>query len=633
MKIKRYQAGGIVYTPFFRDSVIQQESQSSGTSQTKEDKEDQLIQKEIINVLKENGLPNDVDYFLSKADAFLKKSQNLGSLFSTGKSTSYDMSDLVRLQSLANRVKHNSNLYTKASDQIVKEGSGSEAAITNTGNLYVVSEDEGVQTISLGTYHKSPDKYRVLTNSELIQLREEQPELAYNGTILTDLSNTVGMKSIVDYVKATIGSFGTNKASNQFDRYTSKQKGQIERGFEQLLGFDAPDGIYKVTGSTTESDQGYSDEKSLDAAINYLYRTLPGNMKNVLKANAAAEGLDPSNPRDVQSLLAMAVVEHTSHSRETKQSLDYDSTASKGAGSKSSNSGQVALPFGPSVQRNMGEIRDNGWVLPGGNVKFNLPTYWYDIRTLDNKATPGLTNALDSYQNLRDHGIVDTRGEVTFGGIPIDQITSQGNEIVVDNSKGMGVAYLPVDINGNIDMQMFSIMTQIQEQIIDDRITDPTKIQEIWESNGFQYDPERKVGIPYGQTLKRFAMQSAYTSTKGQIDRKTLKSDPMLQKIEDDIYGNIVSSYNLDSNNKQKIDDTRWWGTAFQGLLLIPLNDNENSSNVAGGIAYTNKPDADLVKAKQDAARHAGAYNSSTGTYDRVIRGMSSNGITSNSLD
>lgn len=558
MKIKRYQAGGIAYTPFFRDSVIQQESQSSTGSMPKETKEEQLIQKEIINVLKENGLPNDVDYFLSKADSFLKKSQNLGSLFGTGKNASYDMSDLIRLQSLANRTRYNNELHAQASKQIIDEGSGSEVAITNTGNLYVVDDEEGVKTITLGTYHKSPDKYRVLTNSELIQLREQQPELAYNGTILADLSNTVGMKSIVDYVRSTIGSFGTNKSSNQFDRYTSKQKGQIERGFEQLLGFDSPNGVYKVTGSTTESDQGYSDEKSLNAAINYLYRTLPGNMKNVLRANAAAEGLDPNSTKDVQSLLAMAVVEHTSHSRETKQTLDYDSTASKGGSSKSSNSGQVALPFGPSVQRNMGEIRDNGWVLPGGNVKFNLPTYWYDIRTLDNKATPGLTNALDSYQNLRDHGIVDTRGEVTFGGIPIDQITSQGNEIVVDNSKGMGVAYLPIDINGNVDMQMFSIMTQIQEQIINDRITDPVKIQEIWESNGFQYDPEKKVGIPYGQTLKRFALQSAYTSTKGQIDRKALKSDPMLQKIEGDIYDNIVSSYNLDSNNKQKIDDTGW---------------------------------------------------------------------------
>lgn len=140
------------------------------------------------------------------------------------------------------------------------------------------------------------------------------------------------MESIVDYVKSTIGAFGTNKSSNQFDRYTSKQKDQIEKGFEQLLGFDSPDGIYKVTESTNTSDQGYNDDKSLEAAVNYLYRTLPRNMKNVLRANATAEGLNPNDPKDVQNLLKIAVIEHTDHTREIKQQLDYDSTASSASG-------------------------------------------------------------------------------------------------------------------------------------------------------------------------------------------------------------------------------------------------------------------------------------------------------------
>jgi hypothetical protein len=332
MKIKRYQTGGIYYTPFFRDSINQQESQGIVNTTSRKDKEDNLVQKEIINVLKENGLPNDVDYFLSKADTFLKKSQNIGSLFNTSQNITYDMSDLIRLQSLANRIKHNNVLYEQASNQIIDEGSGSEAAITNTGDLYVVDEDKEIKTITTDTYYNNREKYRVLTNSELIRLREEQPELAFNGSILTDLSNTVGMKSIVDYVKSTIGSFGTNKSSNKFDRYTSKQKAAIEKGFEQLLGFDSPDGVYKVSSNISKDDQGYNDPESLKIAVNYLYRTLPNNMKNILRANAAAEGLNPGNIEDVQSLLTMAVVEHTNHTNEVEQSLDYDSSASKQSG-------------------------------------------------------------------------------------------------------------------------------------------------------------------------------------------------------------------------------------------------------------------------------------------------------------
>ena len=106
MRIKRYQNGGISYTPFFRDAAEPTQA-ATQTSKTSENKEEQLIQKEIINVLKENGLPNDVDYFLDRANSFLRKSQNLGELFVSGQSNQYDMSDLIRLQSLANRIKHN----------------------------------------------------------------------------------------------------------------------------------------------------------------------------------------------------------------------------------------------------------------------------------------------------------------------------------------------------------------------------------------------------------------------------------------------------------------------------------------------------------------------------------------------
>ena len=132
MKIKRYQNGGISYTPFFRDAA-EPTQVATQTSKTSENKEEQLIQKEIINVLKENGLPNDVDYFLDRANSFLRKSQNLGELFVSGQSNQYDMSDLIRLQSLANRIKHNNELHETASEQIIKEGSGSEVAISNEG--------------------------------------------------------------------------------------------------------------------------------------------------------------------------------------------------------------------------------------------------------------------------------------------------------------------------------------------------------------------------------------------------------------------------------------------------------------------------------------------------------------------
>lgn len=318
--------GGISYTPFLRGASPTQPLPTATKPKSGEAKEEQLIQKEIINVLKENGLPNDVDYFLSKANTFLTGVKN----FDISGGSSYDLSDLIRLQSLANRIKHNNQLHKDASKQIIDEGSGSEVAITNTGQLYV-TDGQNIQTISAGDFHSTPDEYRILTNSELIRLREESPELAYNGNILNDLKNTVGIKSIVDYVKTTISQFGTHKSSQELDRYTVKQQGMIEHGFEQLLGF-ASEGVYKVTDKAEMSHQGYTDEESLSAAVNYLYKTLPNNMKNVLRANTAAEGLNPNNIKDVQKLLTAAVLEHTDHSSSVKQEVDFDSSMTKAAG-------------------------------------------------------------------------------------------------------------------------------------------------------------------------------------------------------------------------------------------------------------------------------------------------------------
>lgn len=627
MKIKKYQIGGIYYTPFFRDSISSQESQHVGNNSSTNNNEN-LIQKEIINTLKENGLPNDVDYFLSKANTFLRKSQNL--VFNTTED-SYDLSDLIRIQSLANRIKHNNNLYEKAREQIISENSGSEIAITNTGGMYVLDEN-GIKTISANTYYKNPEKYQILTNSELIKLRANQPELAYNSTILTDLSNTVGMKSIVEYVKDTISSFGTNKSSSKYDRYTIKQKGQIEKGFEQLLGFDSPDGVYKGTISQSVEDQGYSDEKSLNAAINYLYSTLPENMKHSLRANTAAEGLDPNDINNVRRLLTSAITEHTDHSVNSSTSLDYGKTASEAKGTRSSTSGTpVQIPFGAFVQRNMGDVRSSKMIFSDSSLNFNIPSYYYNNRDIEGKSLPDVITASDADRNLRDHGIRDPYNKAYFGGIPLTEMAIDGQNIIVNNEKGLVISYLPVDSNGNLDITVMKIMSNIQNQIEQNHITDETQIQKIWEDNGFQYDASKKVGVIPGMQLKRFAIQQAYTTSNGSIENKVLKNDEFVDQVDDNLIEDLIGIYNNDpgNKNKQKLDiDAGWFGSSYQGLLFIPLSNNENEANMAGGLAYTPKSDADMVKANQDFARQNGAYDINTGIYNRNL-----NGTTASSLD
>lgn len=113
-----YQSGGVVsYTPFIPNSGTASTSSSGSTE--KQDKITGTLQKEIVDVLKENGIQSDVDTFLSQANAFLNKSQHLSSMsLFGGQSDDYSMTDLVQVLSMANRVKQNKAYYDTAADRL-----------------------------------------------------------------------------------------------------------------------------------------------------------------------------------------------------------------------------------------------------------------------------------------------------------------------------------------------------------------------------------------------------------------------------------------------------------------------------------------------------------------------------------
>jgi hypothetical protein len=109
MKIKSYQVGGVVYTPFVPNQAQTTTGTSSATSSKSSSSEDGKltgIKKEIVEILQSNGIPSDVEKFLAKADSFLSNSTSLSnmSLFG-GTDDDYDLSDLVKIQKMANDVK------------------------------------------------------------------------------------------------------------------------------------------------------------------------------------------------------------------------------------------------------------------------------------------------------------------------------------------------------------------------------------------------------------------------------------------------------------------------------------------------------------------------------------------------
>lgn len=411
MKIIRYQSGGIYYTPFFGDEA--QTSKSSSSSSSSEDKEEQMIKKEIISILKENGLQNDVDYFLSKARQLLNNSMNLG----FGDS-SYDMGDITRLVSLANRTRRNFESYTNARDQIIKQGAGSDLAISNRGGLYVLDSEGELKTISPDSYYKNSNKYRPLTNTDLMQLRENDSNLAFNSSVLSDMSNAVGMQTIVDYIKSTINAFGTSKETKTGVRFTEKTRGKIEEGFQQILSGVSPDGIYKYSIKQSTEHQGYNDNtnEGLLEAVTYLYNTLAPNMKNVLRANCAAKGMDPNKAENVHSLLIMAIQEHTNHGVTIDEDIAYDATATKNGNTNNGNSKMEELTreqmgaFGTTISPSKVTIHTSD-----GSTGFTIDSQSYGKSEDRNKDIIGRARLIDVLRRDRMLGHQVDSSSITFG--------------------------------------------------------------------------------------------------------------------------------------------------------------------------------------------------------------------------
>ena len=391
---RKYQVGGIAYTPYLATqpgSAQETTTTSSGTSGSSDkDKADKVIKKEIIKLLNENGIPSDVNTLLVKANEFLQKSSALsGSALFGGTDDDYDLTDLIKVQQMVNDVKYNNELKKLADAQIKAEGAGSEIAIDDTGRVYVQTGDGNIKRITPGELSKNRDKYNPLTNNQLLYLREHDGGLAFETSILNDLKDTVGMQSISKYLKDIINAFGEKSQTG----YTTKEK-PIAEGLQALMA-NGPDGYYKATNSSTVPKSQYI------AALDYLYNTLNPNAKNLLKAKAAADGGDPNKTSDVYRV----IIEALELFPKQKVSVDFDESATK---------------YDPETSGKKGG---------SGKDQLTTNTYLYRVASLDGPRKQVMLAPKGS--KIADTGLMVTQG-ITNGAVVDDKMQRLGNMSVAE---------------------------------------------------------------------------------------------------------------------------------------------------------------------------------------------------------
>lgn len=597
MKIQKYQYGAS-YTPISRE-VMGQSQGEPATSPSSEKKDDKLIEQEIIKVLGENGISTDVDYFLSQAQSFLQDSTNIFS----GKKTN-TMSQLIRLRSLANRLQHNNALYKNATDRIKVENTGSDVAISNDGNLYVY-DGESVKKVTPTDYSKNPEEYQVLTNAELIHLRERDPNLKFDESILHDLSNSIGMKTIMDQVIGTIKKFGTTSQKG----YTIKAGGQVQRGLEALMSLD---GLYEVESSDSKAAQ------DINAAIIYLYKNLNNNAKHVLRATTAAEGLNPENMEDITSILKAALFEHTDTSRKVGYVKDPLGKGSKSGSGEGSGPGDKE-GYGQSLISGFGASRTRRVRTRDGIADFTVEVKHNPLRDKDNEIVTGIATLDEVFNDLAKNGVAMDRDKLYFGGMYNAKGTNgsvvgdsqdtlyidpnKAREVLVDASDGVETIDVPVDYNGKPDFGAINRYQMAVDEISKNKVTDPREIFEIYKKYALDNNLDQDGNLMTGRFLAVHAKMSedegavaGYSSDNPTIDRLTGQGR---DKFMNDVN---YANQGREKKNKVKINYGWIWNRGIlSGTVFIPLYVNQASQAVSDERARTDKRTGSEYQMMQEA--------------------------------
>lgn len=574
--IEKKQSGGIIYTPFVPSyNTSEAESSSSNSSSSDEGKIGD-IQKEILDVLQENGLPSDVDTFMKSANRFLRKAEITGE---------WSMADFTRIQSLANRVAHNKTLYDAATQHLTETGNWNEVALNDKGQMYVINKDSKVITIDPGEYYKNRNQYQALTNNDILEFRSNASP--FDSSVLNSLSGSIGLDDILDYAKGIALDFGTRSISG----YTNSDIAKMDEALNRLIN-NGPKGYYKYK-EESQNGGGVTVE-----AVQYLYNSLPNNMKQLLRAKTAAEGQDPNV--HYADLLAQILSNHLDYD----VSVDYDSAATSAAkGTSGSGSGGVSDTYLRKVSTFSNVKRDNINLVPNYNSPIDqgmMTVSAYKLGPITDRLTDNIDtdkfslNYLISKAEFIKSGNTDM---ISMGGRVLSP--AEFNKVMINNSAQVNGVVLPykVDANGRYipDFDKVEAFNAWNKEIQNNPNITEMEAEDLANQVGLSGND-----VEYDHQTKSFKLRNTmqFYAVSGYINSEVIDIDDNMKRwlyhmtrqegkqLKDEYDNLLVYRTTTPSKNDRKIGSLGFMGKTkdgnansfYEGMIFIPITNPELGS-------------------------------------------------------
>lgn len=579
-KKRKYQAGGglpfVGFTPVFATS----ETGTPKVADTKKSKEADLTTKDILELLKDmDGLPVDESLIVSALQNFHMNKQDdpLGIMSSSDLASQY-LSIIHKIKT----AKFNKDEYNNAFNQLKGNGGLSELAVTSEGML-IGSNGEGEfeyftpEEAAKGSHMEKG--YQLLTNSNLLYLRANSTDAAFNHKLITVAQNGVGMETINKLIFDSIANLGNSVYSEE--GYTKTKQGELLGGLEDFYkaaqasggAFDGTvNDLYKYKFLTkTQAEQAKK-------AMQYIYNTLPSNAKALLKVKS-----------DGSETGALKLIETLITSKETNQH-QFDLDLVGGKSHKSTNSTtkdnsdlETSLPL--NVLKNIGGVDSYLDIDRGDGIHMSVRGTQFNLIKTPNGEPISDTSISSMLQESGLQSIVKDMRNIQFGD---QKLTPEALSFITYNNTGVTRANLPIKPDGSVNLDLLETYEQAEKDIDLSGDKSPENVKAIYEKYGIT--SLLNADGTYNQSkFAPFMVTEGYTTDAlsgikesdfvVEYQGNTDAAVALMQKSLAVGTGKNITTPDVDTFSwYNPADWFGWTDRIFKGVLYIPITNNVNTA-------------------------------------------------------
>ena len=522
--IFKFQQGGSAIPPLVSyQPIIITNSGASGTTSTvgsskSSEESSDLTDKDLLKMLKDlDGLPNDMQALTKVLQNFYIDQQ-----YSPSPNTTNIASRYLQALQMMRTANFNRKQYDNAFNIVSNNGGINELAINEKGQLICVNKDGDFKYLKPEQLAQTSD-YQPVTNSELLRLRAYNPELAGDNRILGVVANGIGIDSVIKYIKDSISNLGTTDISQQ--GYISTQQGQIITGIQTLtkaIQTASQNGI-KFDGTTQDLYQykiiNKTQKEQADAALKYIYTTLPENAKTLLKTRT-----DSGTDQDAQKLIATIISSQIDYTNQYDIELKAGKTAQKASkdtsGTKDATEQETS--FLSNIQQSIGGSTQGMTIDTGTGIQMTVEGSYYPQVTKPNGDAITDTSMSQMLADSHLMSLIKNNKSITYGD---QKITPEQLKNITYNNTGVLRANLPIKSDGTVNLDLLVQYQQAEAEM--NATNDPQKRGEILKKYGLS-DLLKSNGTPDEKKFGAFIVAEGYTT-----ERNGIKKSDFVKYIKD----------------------------------------------------------------------------------------------------